>query len=100
MLVSTQWEDSAAGRALVRELRQGIALKEAVENRREIEAAHEAAQYRKAKKTVKGLGRHVAEIPQWEFFNLQNKYGYDEVHSKEFVRYLQKKFPHLATSKV
>jgi len=94
-----QYNEHELNRALERELRLGIKLKEAMEHEREIVAAHEAAMLRDAK-TNKVLGKHVFEMPQWEFFNLKNKYGYDEVHSKEFLRYAQKKFPHLATAAI
>jgi hypothetical protein len=95
----TNWSNSAVGNALIRELRTGVKLKEANEQYREIAAAREAEQYR-GMRTLKGLGKHIGEIPQWEYHNLVNKYGYAEVHSREFWKYYQKKFPHLATSKV
>ncbi len=93
------WGDSALGRELIKEVRQGIALKEAWENRREIAAAKEAQTFKNAR-TLPGLGKHAAEIPAWEYYNLIRKYGYDQVHSREFMRDLQKRFPHLATAKV
>ena len=91
--------DTERDRALIRELRSGIQLKEALEHEREIVAAHEAAQMRDAK-TIGGLGKHVSTMPHWEFFNLVRKYGHDEVHSRGFHKYYQKKFPHLATASV
>lgn len=96
---STKWSDNDVGRALIRELQTGVKLKEAHEQRREIEAAREAQQFRNAK-TVKGLGKHIGEMPQWEYHNLINKYGYDEVHSRGFWQYYQKRFPHLSTARV
>lgn len=98
-LARPKWSEDQIHRALERELRSGIKLKEAVEQRREIEAAHEAATYKQAK-TLKSLGKHVAEIPQWEFHNLVKKYGYEEVHSRGFMRDFQKRFPHLSTARV
>ena len=50
-------------------------------------------------KTVKGLGKCVAVIPEDEFFRLQRKYGHQEVHSREFLRYFNKKFPHLSPNR-
>lgn len=74
----------------------------ATEKRREMAAAREAMKYRGQvqKNTLTKNLRHVAEIPATEFFNLVRKYGHDEVHSRGFMRHLQKTHPHLATSKV
>jgi hypothetical protein len=49
---------------------------------------------------VPGLGRCIGVIPEWEFFRMQQKYGHKEVHSKEFMKYYQKKFPHLSPNKI
>lgn len=93
-----KWSEDQVHRALERELRTGIQLKQAIEEERQIAAAKEAAQYDKRKTTP--MGKHIAEIPAWEWHNMVRKYGYDEVHSKEFMRYFQKKFKHLSTAKV
>lgn len=88
--------------ALIREIKTGFQLEKATEEFRVKAAAREAQQYRGARKggmTKMGL-RHVAEIPAREYFRLVGKYGHQEVKSKEFTRYLQKKFPHLASNKV
>lgn len=85
--------------ALEREIRTGIKLKEAIEQSREIEAAHEAEVKRRIGKDSI-LGKAVFEMPDWEFFNLCKKYGTEEVHSKGFLRDAQKRFPHLAIAKV
>lgn len=94
-----KWSEDDYHRALERELRTGIKLQEAVEQRREIEAAHQAKMAREAK-AFSSLGKYIGEMPAWEFFNLQNKYGHEELHSKEFHRYHQKKFKHLAGASV
>jgi len=99
VIAKPQWSDDTRHRALERELRTGIALKQALEKEREIVAAHEASLNRDAK-TLQGLGKHVFEMPQWEFHNLTDKYGHEEVHSKSFLRYAQKRFPHLATAAI
>lgn len=96
---AVKWVDDGVHRALERELRTGLQLKKATEQAREIEAAHEAHDL-KVQKAIKGLGKVAAVLPSWEFFRLVQKYGYDEVHSKEFVRSFQKHFPHLSASKV
>jgi len=97
-IAKPKWSDDAANRALEREIRSGIQLKEAMEKQRVAAAAQEAKQYKGGKTTP--IGKHVAEIPAWEFFNMVRKYGHDEVHSRNFMKYFQKKFPHLSTSKI
>jgi hypothetical protein len=93
-----RYSDGEINRALIREIRSGFELVKANEQRKEIEAAHEAAAMRKHK-TVAGLGKCVAVMPQDEFFRLQKKYGRDEVHSREFLRDFNKRFPHLSPNK-
>lgn len=97
-IAKPKWSNDDVSRALERELRTGIKLKEAMEEQRVAAAAKEASQFR-GSRTIP-LGKHIAEIPAWEFFNLQRKYGHDEIHSKGFMKYYQKKFPHLSTAKV
>lgn len=82
-----------------KELRHGLKLKESLENERIMNARLNASKVNK-QKTIEGLGKHIAEIPTWEFFRVLKKYGHDEVHSREFMRYFQKKFSDLSTSKV
>jgi hypothetical protein len=91
--------DIEVNKAMMRELTTGIELKKQWENRREIEAAQQAKE-KKGHKTIAGLGKCVAVIPEWEFFRMQQKYGSQEVGSKEFIRYFQKKYPHLSPNKV
>jgi hypothetical protein len=38
-------------------------------------------------------------MPAREFFRLTQKYGHDEVHSKKFIQYYNKKFPELSPNK-
>jgi hypothetical protein len=92
-------------KALEREIRLGLELKKATEQRREIEAAAQAQELKRiaqesGKKDVKGLGRCVAVIPSWDWFRMKQKYGHAETHSREFLSYYQKKFPHLAPNKI
>jgi len=98
-IAQPRWSDTQVNRALERELRTGIKLKEAMEHQREIEAAHEAKLDRDAR-GIKDFGKKVFTMPDWEFFNLVRKYGHDEVHSKEFVRDAQKRFTHLAGARL
>lgn len=94
-----KYSDGAVHNALMRELTLGLELKKQWENRRELEAAQQAQQY-KDMKAIKGLGKCVANIPAWEFFRMKQKYGSQEIHSKEFLRDYQKRFPHLSPNKV
>lgn len=94
-----KYSDGQLLKAVERELRTGVQLKKETERQREIEAEHQAKMMR-ASKTLPGVGKHVATMPAWEFFRLKQKYGYDEIHSKEFLRYYQKKFPALATASI
>jgi hypothetical protein len=77
----------------------GMELKKQIENKKEIEAAEQAKAHRAAKE-VQGLGRCVGVIPEWEFFRMQQKYGHAEIHSKGFMKYFQKAFPHLSPNKL
>jgi hypothetical protein len=46
------------------------------------------------------LGKPVATIPAREYFRLTQKYGQETVHSKEFLKYYNKKFPELTPNKI
>jgi hypothetical protein len=94
-----KWTDGDIGKAMQRELRSGVEFLKAKEKERELKAAEEAKQMRQHKE-IKGLGRCVAKIPEWEFFRMHQKYGQEETHSKEFLQYFQRKFPHLAPHKL
>ncbi len=93
-----RYGDGEVNRALIREITTGFQLIKENERREELQAAAEAKAL-KAHKTVKGLGKCVAVIPQDEWFRLNKKYGHEEVHSKEFIRYFNKRFPHLSPNK-
>ncbi len=87
------------GKAMERELRFGMEWYKAREKTRELRAAADAKRTENMKE-IKGLGRCVATMPSWEFFRLHQKYGHKELHSREFLGYFQKKFPHLAPNKL
>jgi hypothetical protein len=53
----------------------------------------------KGHKTIEGLGKCVAVFPAREFFRLQAQYGNAEIHSKDFLRYFNQKFPDLSPNK-
>jgi len=102
MLLNKQPSEAERFDALVTEIKSGVELQKRGEQAREFVAAQEAKQYRgvQQKNAVAKNMRHVAEIPAAEYFNLCRKYGHDEVHSKGFIKYLQKHYPHLATAAV
>jgi hypothetical protein len=94
-----KYHDGEIHNALMRELKTGLQLKKEMERAKEIEAAQQAKELVNQRE-VPGLGRCVGVIPEWEFFRMQQKYGAKEVHSKEFMKYFQKKFPHLSPNKL
>ena len=92
--------DAAVDEAFMTEIRRGFQLEKATEEARHRSAAQEAAEFRKHNRTVKGLGKIVACIPDREFFRMVEKYGHDEVHSKEFMKGLRKHEPDLMVNRV
>ncbi len=92
------YSDGEINRALIREIKTGFQLAKANEDREELHAA-EQAKLMRGHKTVAGLGKNVAEIPQDTFFRLCKKYGREEVHSREFMRDFNKRFPHLSPNR-
>jgi len=95
---SNTYSDEEINRALMQEIQGSLDLERATEKNRYQQAAKEAHQL---KGTVHPtLGRPVATIPAREFFRLVKKYGQETVHSKEFLKYYNKKFPELSPNKV
>lgn len=92
------FKTSDIGRAIEAELRSGLRLKKEQEQARIRQAEAQASSMR-GHKSIKGLGKCVAVIPEWDYFRMKQKYG-NEVASKEFLRYYQKKFPNLAPNKI
>jgi hypothetical protein len=84
--------------ALVRELCTGRQLMDAMEKRREIEAAAIAAESRKHA-AGKNL-RHIAEIPQREYLLMAQKYGVECWDDRGFVRDFQRLEPTMAVHKM
>ena len=83
--------------ALVRELCSGRKFKEALQNKREIEAAAEARSMKDAKSI---LGKPIGAIPQHEYFLLANKYGSECWDDREFVRDFFKSQTHLRAGNI
>lgn len=94
-----RYSDGEVNRALIREITTGMELKKQIEKKKEIEAAEQAKAHVAARE-IKGLGRCVGVIPEWEFFRMQQRYGHAEIHSKGFMKYFQKTFPHLSPNKL
>ena len=93
-----RYSDGEIDRAFMKEIKTGFKLERETEHKRVQQARKEA---RKLKGTTnKALGRPVATMPAREFFRLTKKYGHDQVHSKEFIKYYNKKFPELSPNKV
>ena len=84
--------------AFMNEIKSGFKLERETEHLRVAQASKEAQDTKG--KTIPGLGRCVATMPAREFFRLTNKYGHKEVHSKEFLKYYNKKFPELSPNKI
>ena len=83
--------------ALVKELCSGRKFKEALQNKREIEAAAEARAMRDAKSI---LGKAVGSIPQYEYMNIASKYGAECWDDREFVRDFFKSQSHLKAGNI
>jgi hypothetical protein len=90
--------EAALDDALIRELCTGRQLMDALEHKREIEAAAIAAASRKM--TPGKHFRHVAEIPQREYLLMANKYGEECWQDREFVRDFQRLEPTMAVHKL
>lgn len=90
--------EGAVKDALIKEIRTGFQWIKANEEREQLMAAKQA-QEMKNHRTIPSLGKCVAMIPPDEYFRLIKKYGRHEVHSREFLRYFNKKYPELSPNK-
>lgn len=93
-----KYSNGAINDALIKEIKCGFQLEKETQRAREIEAEAEA-QSMKGHRTIAGLGKCVGVMPSREFFRLTQKYGHKEVHSKDFMRYFNRKFPELSPNK-
>jgi hypothetical protein len=84
--------------AFMREIRNGFGMEKALEDKREMIARKEAAMTRG--KRSKALGKCVATIPARDYFRILKKYGHQEVHSNEFIKFFQKKHPELSPNRL
>lgn len=92
-----RYSDGEIDRAFMREITNGFNREKATEKDRVKQATKEASELKGTEHPV--LGRPVATMPAREFFRLTQKYGHEEVHSKKFIQYYNKKFPELSPNK-
>ena len=92
-----RYSDGEIDRAFMKEITNGFKLERQTEKQRVAGAAKEAQALKGT--THPTLGKPVATIPAREFFRLTKKYGPETVHSKEFLKYYNKKFPELSPNK-
>ena len=93
-----RYSDGEIDRAFMKEIKTGFNLEKQTEQKRVAQATKEAKELRG--KTHPVLGKPVATMPAREFFRLTQKYGQETVHSKEFLKYYNKKFPELSPNKI
>ena len=93
-----RYSDGEIDRAFMKEITNGFKLEKQTEKKRVAQATKEAKELKG--KTHPTLGKPVATIPAREFFRLTKKYGHETVHSKEFLKYYNKKFPELSPNKI
>jgi len=92
-----RYSDGEIDRAFMQEIQTGFKRERETEKARVNQAKKEA-------KTQKGtthpaLKKPVATIPAPELKKKKKKYGHETVHSKEFLKYYNKKFPELSPNK-
>ena len=92
-----RYSDGEIDRAFMKEITNGFKLERETEQKRVAQAAKEAQELKGTTHPV--LGKPVASIPPREYFRLIQKYGQETVHSKEFLKYYNKKFPELSPNK-
>ena len=92
-----RYSDGEIDRAFMKEITNGFKLERETEKQRVVGAAKQAQALKGT--THPTLGKPVATIPAREFFRLTKKYGHQTVHSKEFLKYYNKKFPELSPNK-
>ena len=93
-----RYSDGEIDRAFMKEITNGFKLEKQTEQQRVAQAAKEAQALKGT--THPTLGKPVATIPHREYFRLIKKYGQKTVHSKEFLKYYNKKFPELSPNKI
>ena len=92
-----RYPDGEINREFMKEIANGFNLERETEHLRVNQARKEAKVQRG--KTHPTLGKCVATIPARDFFRLTKKYGHETVHSKEFIKYYNKKFKDLSPNR-
>lgn len=93
-----RYSDGEIDRAFMREIQNGFKIERETEKDRIKQVSKEAKKFKGKAHPV--LGRPVASMPARDFFRLTQKYGHKEVHSKEFIKYFNKKMPELSPNKI
>ena len=93
-----RYSDGEIDRAFMQEIKNGFKMEWKSEQSRVDQAAKEATELKGI--TYPTLGKPVAILPPREYFRLVQKYGQETVHSKEFLKYYQRKFPQLSPNKI
>ena len=85
--------------ALIKELCSGRQFMESLQNKREIEAAKIAQDYRKIGRCKESKFVHLMEIPQHEYLLMDQKYPgcWD---NREFIKDAQRLEPTMASNKI
>ena len=96
--IPKSFTDGEVDQAFLNEIKSGFQLEKETEHLRVAQARKQAAEERG--KTHPVLGKCVATMPAREFFRLTKKYGHEEVHSKEFLQYYNKKFKDLSPNNI
>ena len=89
--------EEAKTAAVIREIMTGEQLKAQFEEQRHRNSAKIAQEYRGTKS--KGGLMHLAEIPQREYFLLNQWYGIGWENDRTMLRHIQKKHPELFSHK-
>jgi len=89
--------DGEVDDAFMKEILNGFEIERRTEEQRVARARLEAKEH--VGKTHPIFGKCVATIPAREYFRLTNIYGDEEVKSKEFLQYFNKKFKDLSPNK-
>ena len=90
--------DGEIDREFMKEIATGFALEKRTEATRVAQARKEAKEH--VGKTHPVFGKCVTTMPAREYFRLTGKYGDEEVKSKEFLHYFNKKFKDLSPNKI
>lgn len=83
---------------ITKEIFHSLEIEKATEAER-VNIARAEANLLKGHKTIPGLGKCIGVMPPREYFRLIKKYGYETVHSREFMSYFNKKMPELSPNK-